>query len=145
MEAVEAEYHQFPLEEYNSNPFIQALPPLMDKQSIIKKLTLPISFKEEDRNLDSAYRLHMIYRLYKMYQPMPVHLSIWKTIFTLIYQGYIARNRLIRIIEGILVRLESELLTEHLTLMPELTLEQQQVVQRLSVIQASARQAVSAE
>ncbi|MFE8698293.1 ATP-binding protein [Cytobacillus sp. FJAT-53684] len=92
MEAVEAEYHQFPLEEYNSNPLIQALPPLMDKESIIKKLKSPISFKEEERNMDSAYRLHMIYRLYKLYQPMPIHLNIWKTIFTLIYQGYIARN-----------------------------------------------------
>lgn len=92
MEAVEAKYHQFPLEEYNSNPFIQALPPLMDKQTIIKKLMLPISFKEEERNMDSAYRLHMIHRLYKLYQPMPISLNIWNTIFTLIYQGYIARN-----------------------------------------------------
>jgi hypothetical protein len=92
MEAVEAEYNQFPLDEYNSSPFIQALPPLMDKQTIIKKLMLPISFKEEERNMDSAYRLHMIHRLYKLYQPMPISLNIWNTIFTLIYQGYIARN-----------------------------------------------------
>ncbi|NRG28810.1 ATP-binding protein [Bacillus circulans] len=92
MEAVEANYNDFPLEEYNSNPFIQALPPLMDKQSIIKKLMYPIHFKEEERNLDSSYRLHMIYRLYKLYQPMPISLKIWDTIFTLIYQGYVARN-----------------------------------------------------
>lgn len=92
MEAVEAEYHQFPLEEYNNNPFIQALPPLMDKQTIIKKLMLAISFKEDERNLDSAYRLHMIKRLYNLFQPMPIHLSIWHTVFSLIYQGYIARN-----------------------------------------------------
>jgi hypothetical protein len=92
MEAVEAQYHEFPLEEYNSNPFIQALPPLIDKESIIKKLISPISFKEEERNMESAYRLHMIHRLYKFFQPLPIHLDIWNTIHTLIYQGYIARN-----------------------------------------------------
>lgn len=92
MGAVEAEYHEFPLEEYNSNPFIQALPPLIDKQTIIKKLMSPISYKEEERNMDSAYRLHLIHRLYKLFQPLPIHLSIWNTIHTLIYQGYIARN-----------------------------------------------------
>lgn len=92
MEAVEASYNEFPLEEYNSNPFIQALPPLMDKKTIIKKLMLPISFKEEERNLESSYRLHMIYRLYKLFQPLPIHIDIWNMVFSLIYQGYVARN-----------------------------------------------------
>lgn len=92
MEAVEASYNNFPLEEYNSNPFIQALPPLMDKQSIIKNLMMPIPFKEEERNLDSSYRLHMIYRLYKLFQPLPIHVDIWNMVFSLIYQGYVARN-----------------------------------------------------
>lgn len=92
MEAVEATYNEFPLEEYNFNPFIQALPPLIDKQTIIKKLNSPISFKEEERNMESAYRLHMIHRLYKLFQPLPPHLDIWNTIHSLIYQGYIARN-----------------------------------------------------
>ncbi|OLN21640.1 hypothetical protein BTO30_13825 [Domibacillus antri] len=92
MEAVEASYNGFPLEEYNTNPFIQALPPLMDKQTIIKKLMLPIPFKEEERNLDCSYRLHMIYRLYKLFQPLPIHVDIWNMVFSLIYQGYVARN-----------------------------------------------------
>lgn len=92
MEGVEADYHSFPLEEYNSNPFIQALPSLISKEKIINKLMLPISFKKEERDMDSAYRLHMIHRLYKVFQPLPIHLDIWNTIFTLIYQGYIARN-----------------------------------------------------
>ncbi|WP_405026487.1 ATP-binding protein [Lysinibacillus boronitolerans] len=92
MEAVEASYNEFPLEEYNNNPFIQTLPPLMDKQTIIKKLMLPIPFKEEERNLDSSYRLHMVYRLYKLFQPLPIHIDIWNMVFSLIYQGYVARN-----------------------------------------------------
>lgn len=92
MEAYMASYNEFPLEEYNSNPFIQALPPLLDKQTIIKKLMLPISFKPEERDLDSSYRLHMVHRLYKLFQPLPIHVDIWNMIFSLLYQGYIARN-----------------------------------------------------
>jgi hypothetical protein len=92
MEAYVASYNEFPLEEYNSNPFIQALPPLLDKQTIIKKLMLPISFKAEERSLDSSYRLHMVQRLYKLFQPLPIHIDIWNMVFSLLYQGYIARN-----------------------------------------------------
>ncbi|WP_082193360.1 ATP-binding protein [Bacillus rubiinfantis] len=57
-----------------------------------KNLMMPISFNEEERELDSSYRLHMIYRLYKLFQPLPIHIDIWNTVFSLIYQGYIARN-----------------------------------------------------
>ncbi|BAU29723.1 TniB protein [Aneurinibacillus soli] len=92
MEATEASYNEFPLEEYNSNPFIQTLPPLMNKQTIIKNLMLPISFNVEERNWDGSYRLHMIQRLYKLFQPLPIHVDIWNVIFSLLYQGYIARN-----------------------------------------------------
>lgn len=37
MEAVQANYTKFPLEEFNENPFIMALPPLEDNKNIIKK------------------------------------------------------------------------------------------------------------
>ncbi|MFI8715181.1 AAA family ATPase [Brevibacillus brevis] len=92
MEAHEAKYMDFPIPEYNHNPFIQALPPLVDKQEIIKKLTLTPSYKEEERNIDSTYRLHIIQRLYKFFQPLPIHIQIWNMINTSIMQGYIARN-----------------------------------------------------
>ncbi|MGO4271184.1 ATP-binding protein [Paenibacillus sp. TAF58] len=92
MEAYEAYYSEFPVEEYNCNPFIQALPPLIDKKTIIQKLKMNPSFKEEERELDSAYRIHIIQRLYKMFQVLPIHIDIWNMIFSLIYQGYLARN-----------------------------------------------------
>ncbi|MFJ7371547.1 AAA family ATPase [Lysinibacillus sp. NPDC098008] len=92
MDAVQATYHESPLEEYNSNPFIQALPPLMTKQGIIDSLAMPISFDESERDYDSAFRLHMVQRLYKLFQPLPRHLDVWNTTFSLLYQGYISRN-----------------------------------------------------
>lgn len=92
MEAQEACYTEFPIEEYNTNPFIQALPTLSDKKMIIKKLiTMPL-FKEEERELNGTYRMHLIQRLYKIFQPLPQHVQIWNMVFSLIFQGYLARN-----------------------------------------------------
>ncbi|GIP52958.1 ATP-binding protein [Paenibacillus vini] len=92
VEAQEACYNEFPIEEYNTNPFIQALPLLADKKTIIKKLMTIPPFKEEERELDSSYRVHIVQRLYKLFQPLPQHVRIWNMVFSLVFQGYMARN-----------------------------------------------------
>lgn len=92
MEAVEAKYSEFPIEEYNSNPFIQALPPLGDTADTIKKLMMNPSFSEDERNLDSNIRLHLVHRLYQFFQPLPIHVRIANMIQTTLMQGYLARN-----------------------------------------------------
>src|SRR5699024_9841219 len=79
-------------EEFNENPFIQALPPLADKKTIIKQLTVNPLFNTEERNMDNIYRQHMLNRLYQFYQPLPIHLEIWNMIHSLLMQGYLARN-----------------------------------------------------
>jgi AAA domain len=92
MEAVKAKYSEFPLDEFNNHPLIQALPPLADKQTIIKKLAINPLFKEEEREIDSAYRIYMVQRLYQLFQPLPIHLQMWNMVHSLIMQGYLARN-----------------------------------------------------
>lgn len=91
-EAVEAEYITSPIEEYNKNPFIQSLPPLMDKESIVRKLLLNQPFDIEERKFDGAIRLHMVDRIYKTFQPLPIHVKIWNMVNSIIRQGYISRN-----------------------------------------------------
>ncbi|MBZ9621463.1 ATP-binding protein [Clostridium sp. FP2] len=92
IEAVEAEYTTSPIEEYNNNPFIQSLPPLINKESIVRKLILNQPFNIEDRKLDGSIRVHMIKRIYKVFQPLPIHVKIWNMIDSIIRQGYISRN-----------------------------------------------------
>src|SRR5690625_1365848 len=92
MEAIQASYTEFPLEEFNQNPFIQALPPLADKQTIIEKLAIYPSFKKEEREMDNVYRLHMLNRLYQLFQPLPIHIEIWNMVHSLLIQGYLPRN-----------------------------------------------------
>lgn len=92
MEAIQAHYTEFPLEEFNQNPLIQALSPLANKETIIRKLMVKPIYKEEDKYAEGVYRLHMVNRLYQLFQPLPKHLDVWNMIHSLIIQGYIARN-----------------------------------------------------
>lgn len=92
MEAMQASYTEYPLEEFNQNPFIQALPPIADKPAVIKKLSMNPSFSEQERKMETVYRLQMINRLYQFFQPLPIHLEIWDMINSLLLQGYLARN-----------------------------------------------------
>ncbi|CDO04316.1 Transposon Tn7 transposition protein TnsC [Oceanobacillus picturae] len=92
MEAIQAEYKEFPLEEFNQNPLIQALPPLLDKAAIIRKLMVKPIYNDEEKHAESIYRIHMINRLFQLYTPLPVHIDVWNMIHTLILQGYLARN-----------------------------------------------------
>lgn len=90
--AIEAEYKEQILDEYNENPFIQALPQIKTKEEIVTLLANNIKYKNEERNYDSNIRLHLLQRIFKIYQPLPIHLKVYNMIDNLIRQGYIARN-----------------------------------------------------
>lgn len=92
MEASQAEYKEFPLVEFNQNPLIQALPPLLDKAAIIRKLMVKPIYEEEERYVESVYRIHMVNRLFQLFTPLPVHIEVWNMVHSLIMQGYLARN-----------------------------------------------------
>ncbi len=92
MEAVEARYNDMKIDEYNNNPFIQALPPLKDKETIIRSLILNQPFSVMERTLDSPTRLHLLNRVYNVFQALPIHVKIWEMVNLLIMQGYVARN-----------------------------------------------------
>lgn len=90
--ANEAEYKEQFLEEYNNNPFIKALPTIKGKEEIIKILGNTVKPTTQEMDLDDSIRLHLLQRIYKVFQPLPVHLKIWNMIDTLIRQGYVVRN-----------------------------------------------------
>lgn len=90
--AIEAEYKDQYIDEYNSNPFIQCLPQIKSEHEIIKALTYNPNIKKEEVFLDGSIKLHILQRVYKFFQPLPIHLKIWNMIDTLIRQSYVARN-----------------------------------------------------
>lgn len=109
MEAVQADYKEFPLEEFNQNPLIQALPPLLDKAAIIRKLMVKPIYNDEEKHAESIYRIHMINRLFQLYTPLPVHIDVWNMVHTLILQGTWLGTLLIRTTKSISMTLEKKL------------------------------------
>lgn len=92
VQALVAEYIWSGIDEYDENPYIQALPRLDSNQSIVSKLFQEPLYRDEECLLDTSIRVHLVQRLYNLFQPLPTHIRIWNMISSLMRQGYLARN-----------------------------------------------------
>jgi hypothetical protein len=61
--AVVARYIDQELPEYNANPLIQALPPILSAEEFIDKVTRTPDFDDQQTKLEAHYRFHCIERL----------------------------------------------------------------------------------
>ncbi|MGQ7889250.1 ATP-binding protein [Paenibacillus sp. WC2504] len=93
-EDVEASYRRAEIAKYRNNPLIEALQPIHDVPVVIKKLTKKVSFHERDRSKNTILRLHCIYDLPRLVQPLENHLRIEQSLSILIRDGYVDRNPL---------------------------------------------------
>ena len=88
----QAKYKLQELDEYNENPFIEALPPIFNEDEVIDKFTVSPMINNEDRNKATNIRYHVIKRLKNFVQPLPIHFIIENRLSALIRRGYLARN-----------------------------------------------------
>ncbi|WP_175490826.1 ATP-binding protein [Clostridium gasigenes] len=90
---VEAEYKEQILDEFKGNPFIEALPNLIiEREEIVKRLAFKVPIKREEILLPKQLKLTALNRVYKVFQPLPVHVEVFEIFNSLITQGYIPRN-----------------------------------------------------
>ncbi|MDZ5063915.1 hypothetical protein GNF36_14030, partial [Clostridium perfringens] len=89
---IKAKYINQYLDEYNENPLIQALPKFKSKEEIIKELSFFPKLDKSDKELAENIRIHLLQRIYKIFQPLPKHVEIFNLIDTLIKQGWICVN-----------------------------------------------------
>lgn len=87
-----AEYKHQKVDDYNGNPYIEALPPLLSFNEIVEKLAFYPRYKKEERQLDSHYRIHMVNRMFQTFQPLPLTIELERKIAIALRQGYIYRN-----------------------------------------------------
>ncbi|WP_253199331.1 AAA family ATPase [Clostridium tagluense] len=92
--AVKAIYNEQMLDEYNGNPLIEALTPILSKEEVIDELSIYPYFEEKERDLDAKYRLHCVQRLFQYFEPLNKHIEIEQRFSRVIRQGYLARNPL---------------------------------------------------
>ncbi|KGR89867.1 ATPase AAA [Ureibacillus massiliensis 4400831 = CIP 108448 = CCUG 49529] len=91
-EAVMAKYRDQEVMEYRNNPFIEALPPILSKEEVVDKLAYYPPFNENERNLDSHIRLHLVQRLFQYYQPIFQTLDLESRVSRMIRMGYVHNN-----------------------------------------------------
>ncbi|MBP1759812.1 MAG: family ATPase [Firmicutes bacterium] len=88
-------YNGYKLREYSGNPLIEALkpPPETDEEAVNRLLLLP-EFQPEDRDLSKAEKVECVNRLRHFMFPMKRQVSIFRSVYDLIFAGLVSRNPL---------------------------------------------------
>ncbi len=92
--AAVAKYIDHKLPEYNSNPLIQALPPIFSPPEFARRVTRLPQFHSQERELEPHYRFHCIERLSRYFDPQNRSVELQQQICVLIMEGYLGRNLL---------------------------------------------------
>lgn len=88
-----AVYIESPVADYQGNPFIEALPPILEAKDIIKAIRGIVDFKLSDRQLPNNARAHIISQLLNhFFHPISRHLTLEQKISIMLRKGYVGRN-----------------------------------------------------
>lgn len=80
------------LPEYDDNPFIAALPPVVDMQGLKDRLAKPPSFDSVEKTMNPTLRRHAVQRLRRYFRPSKRHLMFAEQFDVLLRQGYVGRD-----------------------------------------------------
>ena len=87
---VEARYRDTGLAQYAGNPFIEALPPILERKHLRTALGSTIQMRPSDVYLDQHSRIHVISQvLDRFFQPLARHIELESKISIMLRQGYV--------------------------------------------------------
>ncbi len=89
-----AVYKEQPLNEYENNPFIEALPQIFDEDDVLERFMMTPRISKKDKLSEANIRYHVLKRVKNFIQPLPIHFEVERRLSTLIRRGYLARNPL---------------------------------------------------
>ncbi|MBL0385552.1 ATP-binding protein [Tumebacillus sp. ITR2] len=89
-----AVYKKQQLPEYDGNPLIEALPPVLSMGEAYREMSRTQPYDEAERMLSLELRYQALYRLQHFFQPVTDHLTLERKLSSLIRSGYISRNPL---------------------------------------------------
>lgn len=90
---VQAEYKDTRISEYQGNPLIETLPPILDIPHLQSHFTGLIRLRPNDINLDGQIRIHIIAQLMDgFFQPLVRHFQLESKLSIMLRQGYVGRN-----------------------------------------------------
>lgn len=92
-EYVTAVYRETGNPSYHDNPFIEALPPLMELMQLKRGLEGRVDFSPENIQAQPRQRAHMVASLLDdFFQPLAQHVLLEERISIMIRRGYVGRN-----------------------------------------------------
>jgi hypothetical protein len=80
------------LPEYEGNPFIAKLPPILSMQEWVAVLRGNVIFDPRERNYPAKLRKHCVMRLLRYFEPMDRQVRLAERLDMMIRQGYMGRN-----------------------------------------------------
>lgn len=80
--------------DYNGNPFIEALPPILSRDEAFDQLYYLPPYHENERNLSPKHRYHALLRLTQFFQPINQTITLEKKFSRFLRYGYTNRNPL---------------------------------------------------
>ncbi len=90
---VRAIYNDTGISQYQGNPLIEALPPILDRRQLKDGLSGKIAFRATDIYLDGKTRVHVISQLLDgFFQPLSRHIELETKLSVMLRQGYVGRN-----------------------------------------------------
>lgn len=94
-EFIEADYQDPLLEDYRNNPLLEALPPIWDDKTVVRRLASKPIYSDSERELPVHLRMHCVQRISRdFFRPLSRHLELQHSISRLIRDGYVGRNPL---------------------------------------------------
>ena len=81
-----ADYIANPL--YDSNPFIEALPPMLAGKDLIRALASIPPYSDNDRDRSTGERLQLLSSLYEYYQPLSMTIDLYCEVYTALQHCY---------------------------------------------------------
>lgn len=94
MRCEDAIYHKAILPEHRGNPLIEALPPKVEDDELVIKLSNYPERLVEETTLEAIERLDYLTRLKTLRQPLPLYFDVFRAIEMAIKEGYSAKNPL---------------------------------------------------
>lgn len=80
------------IQDYEGNPFIEALPPLLEPTELYKKLYSPVKYSDEERQLSKSQRIQILKRLKRFFIPSDKHIELYNKIYMALTDGYENKN-----------------------------------------------------
>ena len=77
---------------YRGNPFIEALPPVVDDDGAIDGMQNLVTATDAERALPPVHRMHVLAGVTRFMQPLDYHVDLFHRVSILLRQGYDERN-----------------------------------------------------